>query len=326
MLDNLSRVSLGCFPTALYPLSRLRKLLGGPSLWIKRDDLTGLAFGGNKTRKLEFLIADALDHGADTVITTGSVQSNHARQTAAAAARMGLRCVLVLEQRAPSNLTGNLFLDHLLGAMIRWTGGRPRSEVMDEVAEEERAAGRTPYIIPYGGSNAIGATSYYVAMHEMLRQTREQGIEVNHIILASSSGGTQSGMVAGAAALHYPGKVWGMSVLETAEVLAPRVHDLAKLTATHLDLRIPVAADRVTVVDDYLGGGYGVLGEPEREAISLLAHYEGLLLDPVYTGKAMAALIDLIRKKTWRETETLLFWHTGGTPALFAYADELIER
>ena len=326
MATTLSRVSLAHLPTPLQPLERLSRELGGPQLWIKRDDLTGLALGGNKTRKLEFLMGEAIHRQAQTVITAGSVQSNHARQTAAAAARCGLRCILVLSPMAPAEPEGNLFLDHLLGAQIRWAGDRDRDEFMQQIADQERVANRTPYIIPYGGSNALGAAAYFEAMHEMVRQSRQAQVEFDSVVFASSSGGTQSGMVAGSAAMHYPGRIVGMSVDEPSDMLAQRVLRLARLTIEYLDVRVEVSDDRVTVVDDYVGEGYAIMGEPEREAIDLLARFEGILLDPVYTAKAMAGLIDLVRKKTWRQDQAVLFWHTGGAPALFAYRDRLLRR
>ncbi len=326
MVTTLSRISLAHLPTPLQPLERLSQELGGPQLWIKRDDLTGLAFGGNKTRKLEFLLGEALYQQAHTVITAGSVQSNHARQTAAAAARCGLRCILVLSAMSPGEIEGNLFLDHLLGAQIRWTGHRNGNALMQQIANEERVAGRTPYVIPYGGSNALGAAAYFEAMHEMVRQSRQAQVEFDSVLFASSSGGTQSGMVAGAAAMHYHGRIMGMSVDEPADVLAQRVRRLARLTVEYLNVRVEVPNEAVTVIDDYVGEGYAIMGEPEREAIHLLARLEGILLDPVYTAKAMAGLIDLVRNKTWRRDQAVLFWHTGGAPALFAYRDRLLSR
>ncbi|MCD6519234.1 MAG: D-cysteine desulfhydrase family protein [Anaerolineae bacterium] len=325
MTPSTPRVSLGHFPTPLQKLERLSELLGGPEIWGKRDDLTGLATGGNKTRKLEYLLGDALAQGATTVITTGAPQSNHARQTAAAAARYGLRCVLVLASMAPPNITGNLLLDHLVGAHVRWAGERDRYEVMEEVAAEERAAGRTPYIIPYGGSNAIGASAYVQAMDELIRQMHEQDLHFDHIVLATSSGGTQAGLITGARALNFRGRILGISVDKTADVLSPHILELAQLTATHLGFRFELRPEAVKVNDDYLGGGYGVMGKPEKEAIFLLARTEGLLVDPVYTGRAMAGLLDLIRKGAFSSGEKILFWHTGGIPALFAYAEQLLS-
>ena len=326
MLEDMARVPLGHFPTPVHELKNLSRFLGGPRILVKRDDLTGLATGGNKTRKLEYLIADALAQEAKTVITTGGPQSNHARQTAAAAARYGLGSVLVLSSMTPDVLTGNLLIDKLVGARIRWAGDRDRYTMMEEVAREETAAGRKPYIIPLGGSNAIGASAYVQGMDEMVRQTLDMGLTPDHIVLASGSGGTQAGMITGARAFNYRGRILGISVGALSEDLGRIICDLAQLTAGHLGLRFEIDPDTVHVNDDYIGGGYSVMGEAEREAIRLVARTEGLLVDPVYTGRAMAGLIDLIGKGEFSRGETVLFWHTGGTPALFAYADQLLGR
>lgn len=322
MTEHDTRLSLAVLPTPLQPLPRLAEALGGPRLLVKRDDLTGLGLGGNKVRKLEYLVADALAQGATTLITAGAPQSNHARQTAAAAARCGLECVLVLGPIAPPEMTGNLLLDRLFGARIRWAGTRDRFAVMDEVAAEERAVGRTPYIIPYGGSNAIGAAGYLQAMGELARQAEEQGVTIDHIVFASSSGGTQAGMVVGARAHGVSARILGISVDKDAPTLRRTVYDLALLTAAHHGVPLDLAPEDVHVNADYIGGGYAVMGAVEREAIRLVARSEGLVLDPVYTGRAMAGLIDLIRRGTFTPEETVLFWHTGGAPALFAYAGE----
>jgi len=324
-LSDLPRVSLGHWPTPLHPLPRLSEALGGPHIWIKRDDLAGLALGGNKTRKLEFLIADAIAQGANTVITTGAVQSNHACQTAAAAARYGLGCILVLAPQSPGKLQGNLLLDRLFGARIRWAGDRDPKEVMQEVAEEERTAGRVPYVIPYGGSNAIGASAFLFAMRELQRQAREQDVLFRDVVVASSSGGTQAGLVAGAVSLHLDSAIVGIAVSERASSLMPRVHDLARLILQHLNIRAEVPEQAVIVEDAYLGKGYAVMGAAEQEAIALVGRTEGLVVDPVYTGRAMAGLIGLAKAGRWRGEDSVLFWHTGGTGALFAYADQFRE-
>ncbi len=321
--SHKTRVPLAHLPTPVYELLRLGRALGGPRLLVKRDDLTGLAAGGNKARKLEFLIADALAQGADTVITAGAVQSNHACQTAAAAARYGLGCILVLNPMAPASTTGNLLLDRLFGARVRWTGDRDGYDLMQEVAAEERAAGHKPYVIPVGGSNAIGAAGYYYAMDELVRQCLQSGTHIDHIVLASGSAGTQAGLVVGAHALHVESQIVGISVSRPAAELGEAISILAQRTAAHLNLRLTIDPATILVDDSYLGGGYGVLGEAEQEAIRLVARHEGLLLDPVYTGRAMAGLIARIRQREYRQEETVLFWHTGGTPALFAHAHAL---
>jgi D-cysteine desulfhydrase len=324
LTENLPRLPIAHLPTPLEEMPRLSEALGGPHLFVKRDDQTGLATGGNKARKLEFLVADALEKGADTIITAGAVQSNHARQTAAAAAKFGLRCCLVLGGESPHRWTGNLLLDELLGAEIHWTGERDGSQVMKEVAEEEKRAGRIPYIIPYGGSNPVGAAGYVAAMEELMGQLAELDLQVDRIVFPSSSGGTQAGLMVGAKALEFAGRIEGISVSRTKEVLKARLEELATETAARLGLDLPFASEDFIVHDDYLGEGYAKMGPPEREAIRLLARTEGLLVDPVYTGRAMAGLIDLIRRGVFGKDETVLFWHTGGTSALFAYAEELL--
>ena len=325
LTENLSRVSIAHLPTPLEEMPRLSEALGGPRLFVKRDDQTGLATGGNKARKLEFLVADALEKGADTIITSGAVQSNHARQTAAAAARFGLRACLVLGGESPDRWTGNLLLDKLLGAEIRWAGERDGSRVMEEVAEEEKRAGRNPYIIPYGGSNPVGATGYVEAMVELMAQLEVRDLQVERVVFPSSSGGTQAGLMVGAKALGFAGQIEGISVDKTEEVLKARLEELVAETTAFLGLDLSFASEDFIVHDDYLGEGYAKIGPPEQEAIRLSARTEGLLVDPVYTGRAMAGLIDLIRRGAFGTDETVLFWHTGGIPALFAYAEELLR-
>jgi D-cysteine desulfhydrase family pyridoxal phosphate-dependent enzyme len=307
-------------------MERLRAALGGPRLWIKRDDQTGLATGGNKVRKLELLIADALAQDADTVMTVGAVQSNHCRQTAAAAAGAGLDCVLVLRGEEPplDGWSGNLLLDHLLGARIRWAGDEDPLATLQSAAEVERAGGGNPYVIPYGGSNAVGASAYALAFVELWEQMETAGINLDRIFFASGSGGTQAGLVVGAKACGYAGQVLGVGIGKTSESLREAVSALLAPTAAHVGLDLAFDPADVQVDDGYLGGGYGVLTDAEEEAIRVVARTEGILLDPVYTGKAMAGLIDLIRRDEIGADETVLFWHTGGAPALFAYASSLM--
>ncbi len=302
-------------------LERLSAFLGGPRILIKRDDLTGLAGGGNKARKLEFLIADALEKEANTIVTVGSLQSNHCRQTAAAAAMYGLRCVLVLRGNAPTEITGNLLLDYLLGADVRWSGNRERKAVMEEVVESEREAGRRPYPIPLGGSTPLGALGYALALEEALGQFPEK---VDRIFFASSSGGTHAGLVAGARVLGYEGRIFGISIDEPLEALMLMVAGIATDT-----LHLLGVSDRIMPCDicgtaDYLGNGYGVMGMLERETIEVFGRSEGILLDPVYTARAAGGMLDVIRKGNVRSDETILFWHTGGIPALWAYGKELL--
>ena len=324
LADKLSRVSIAHLPTPLEPLPRLTAQLGGPELWIKRDDQTGLATGGNKARKLEFLVADALAQGADTLITAGAAQSNHARQTAAAAAKFGLARVLVLRGEEPPQVLGNLLLDRLLGAEVRWAGDLPLPEAMAQVAEELRAAGRCPYVVPYGGSNAVGASGYVAAMEELLAQCAERDLCFDHLVFATSSGGTQAGLMVGARALGYEGRILGISVGPRAESLTHTLAGLATATADRIGLGLTYVPEDFAVNDDYLGGGYGVVGELEREAIRTMARAEGVLLDPVYTGRAFGGLLDLIRRGVFGPGERVLFWHTGGTAGLFGYGDRAL--
>ena len=325
MTIDLPRLPLAHLPTPLEPLPRLSRALGGPRLFIKRDDQTGLAGGGNKTRKLEFLAADALAQQADTLITLGAPQSNHCRQTAAAAARCGLRCIVVLRGHPPPGVTGNLLLDQLLGAEVRWSGDRTREAVMDEMAAAERAAGRLPYLIPLGGSTPLGAAAYAMAMVELREQMDTLKLSFDRIVFASSSGGTHAGLVVGADMTGFSGQVLGISVDEDLETLQRTVSHIAAGTAQLLGRPRTYAARDILANGDYLGAGYAVMGVPEREAIELFARHEGILVDPVYTGRAAAGMIDLIRRGVIGQQETILFWHTGGTPALWAYADQLVD-
>lgn len=332
LTDKLPRVSIAHLPTPLEPLPRITARLGGPELWIKRDDQTGLATGGNKARKLEFLVADALARKAGVLITAGAAQSNHARQTAAAAAKFGLACTLVLRSpepvegrgENPAQAQGNLLLDRLLGAKIAWAGSQPLADAMAQVAEELQTAGYRPYVVPYGGSNAVGASGYTAAMEELLTQCTERGVQFDHVVLASSSGGTQAGLAVGARALGYEGRILGISVDQQADALRRTLADLATATADRLGLGFTFAPADLAVNDDYLGGGYGVVGDLEREAILTLARAEGVLLDPVYTGRAFGGLLDLIHRGAFRPGERVLFWHTGGTAGVFAYGTALL--
>jgi D-cysteine desulfhydrase family pyridoxal phosphate-dependent enzyme len=319
----MPRIPLGHLPTPLEELPRLTRALGGPRLLIKRDDQTGLATGGNKTRKLEFAVADALVQGADTLITVGGVQSNHTRQTAAAAARCGLRCVVVLRGHEPAAWNGNLLLDHLLGAQVVFSGDRTREAVAEEVASQARAAGRRPYLIPVGASNAVGAVGFVAAIEELDGQMKDRALHVDRVVFASSSFGTQAGLCVGAKAVGFRGQLAAIAIDSRRDELQAGVAAIAAATIRRLGWEMAVAPDEVVAYDGYLGAGYAIMGEPEREAISLMARCEGILLDPVYTGRAMAGLIDLIRTGAFGKDETIVFWHTGGSAALFAYADEL---
>ena len=323
-LNYPNRVRLAQLPTPVQPLERLSKHLGGPTLYIKRDDQTGLASGGNKARKLEFLVAEALAQGCDHLVTTGAAQSNHCRQTAAAAAHFGLGCSLVLNGTSPASVTGNLLINTLLGAHLYWAGEQECASLMSSVSTELRAMGHSPYQIPLGGSNVVGATGYVLAMEELTQQLAATSINIDFIVVASGSGGTQAGMVLGAEVYGFRGQILGISVSSEAAALQNRVAALCTATSTHLGIGTLSMAGKVDVNDDYLGGGYGIVSEVEREAVRMVAQLEGILLDPVYTGRAMGGLIDLIRWGAFTRGQSVLFWHTGGTAALPAFADKLL--
>jgi D-cysteine desulfhydrase len=323
LTDKLHRERMANLPTRVERLERLSARLDGPRLLVKRDDQTGLATGGNKTRKLEFLVGEALAGRADVLVTGGAPQSNHARQTAAAAAKCGLRSVLVLKGEAPPVLTGNLLLDELLGADIRWAGDQDMNDALEETAEELWSQGGRPALIPYGGSNPVGASGYVAALEELMAQLEAAGQSVDTIVFASSSGGTQAGLVVGAHALGFSGRILGISVGQPREALATTVAMLATETAALLGRPTEFDPAQIDINDDYLGDGYASIGKPERDAIRLFARTEGVLLDPVYTGRAAAGLIDLIGQGRFRKDATVLFWHTGGTAGLFGFGDKL---
>ena len=318
-----NRILLANLPTPIEPMPRLSNLLKGSELYIKRDDLTGLGGGGNKTRKLEYLLAEAKAQGCNHVITTGGLQSNHCRQTAAAAARVGMGCSLVLRGDKPSILTGNMLLNKLFGAHITWTNGDDPAEVMDRVAAQQASMGNRSYQIPLGGSNVVGTTAYVQAMQELSHQLQEMALNIDTIVFASGSGGTQAGIVLGAHIYNVRSQLYGISVSRSAAELKAQVGALSTATAAHLGLEMINVVDRIEINDEYAEPGYGVLTAAEKEAIELVAEKEGILLDPVYTGRAMAGLIDLIRWGAFTRNQRILFWHTGGAPALHAYADKL---
>lgn len=313
-MRTIPRIKFAQLPTPIEALPRLTSKLGGIKLFVKRDDLTGLGFGGNKTRKLEYLLAEAQANGARTIITAGAVQSNHCRQTAAACARLNFDCILVLSGEKPLVATGNLMLDQLFGAEIVWTSLEERDHILDRTLKIAWSAGKRPYLIPYGGSNTTGASAYVYAIKELL----DQGFQPDWIVFASSSAGTQAGLVAGARLFNFKGKVLGISVDETEADLQAHVASLASATIDFLGEKVDFTPQEILVCADYLGGGYGVMGAAEIEAIRLFPREEGLLLDPVYTGRAAGGLLDLIRKDYFKADENVLFWHTGGTPALFS--------
>ncbi len=317
---TIPRLRFAHLPTPVEPLPRLSAALGGPRLFIKRDDQTGLALGGNKTRKLEFLVAEAQALGARTLVTAGAWQSNHCRQTAAAAARFGLDCTLVLAGPEPAAATGNLLLDHLLGADIVPVADRAdRDRVLRRTGEELAAQGRAPYVIPVGGSSPTGALGYCFAVEEALaQQVPVAGGDFDWMVFCTSSTGTHAGLVLGQRIFGYGGQVLGISNDHPAAWVRREVAALASAASEKLGPRIDFTPEDVLVNDDYCAAGYGVLTAAEREAIGLFARQEGVLLDPVYTGRAAAGLIDLVRKGFFDPSARVLFWHTGGQAALFA--------
>lgn len=329
-LANLERLRIATLPTPLQYAGRLSEALGGPKIFIKRDDLTGLALGGNKLRKLEFLLARAKAIGATCVVTCGGTQSNHACQTAAAAARVGLKCVLVLASGVHNGLQGNLLLDNLFGADVKLieapaTSPDELDRAMEEVSEHLRRQGEVPYIIPLGGSSRYGAAGYVLASLELINQTTELGIRPDYLYVAVGSGSTLAGLIVGAKAFSAPYRVKGVAVYRPPEEQKRAVWALAQDTAELLGLNVTVEPHDISIYGEFLGPGYGHLTPEAREAIRLVARTEGLILDPVYTGKAMAALIEHIRVGWIGPDETVIFLHTGGVPAVFAYAPELTD-
>jgi len=313
----IPRLIFAHLPTPVEELPRLSKLLHGPKIFVKRDDQTGLAFGGNKTRKLEYLLADALSKDAKTLLTAGAGQSNHCRQTAAAAARFGLACVLVLVGKEPAIPSANLILDDLFGARIIWVENRSdRDRVLQQTYDDLAASNQAPYLVPYGGSNPIGAMGYSNALQEFISQK----VPVDWIIVASSSGGTQAGLACKARLLDYPGKILGISIDEPREKLKVHVAQLASSVSVLENNPVHIQPEDILVNEDYCSAGYGVFTGLEKNAIKLFAEYEGLLLDPVYTGRAAGGFLDMIVNGFFSRSDRVLFWHTGGQPALFASA------
>jgi L-cysteate sulfo-lyase len=330
-LSEFPSVPLCHQPTPLEFMPRMSESLGGPRLWIKRDDCTGLATGGNKTRKLEFLIADAIEKGADMVVTQGAVQSNHVRQTAAAACKFGLDCHALLERRVPDRAddyetTGNVLFDQMFGTSLEFrpAGLDMNAEAM-AVTEKLAAAGRKPYFIPGGGSNEIGALGYVSCAYELLEQIKANKLDVGWIVLATGSAGTHAGMLAG---LHAAGStipVMGVSVRQPEDKQIAAVHKLAVLTAAQLT-DTPLGVEKVIVDDGYVGAGYGQPTQGTLDAINLIARREGLLFDPVYSGKGLAGMIGLAGQNFFESDKDVIFLHTGGAAALFAYGNQLAEN
>ena len=337
-------IELICRPTPLYPLEKLNQQARGTKILIKRDDLTGLAFGGNKSRKLEFILADALKKGADTIITWGAMQSNWCLQLAAAARKFGLRPVLLLFKSydVPAIYEGNVFLEYLLDAQIEIKESEERGksvnhdkalELLEELAARERAEGYRPYLVPVGGSTCgghldkpLGALSYFQAMLEIYEQAAAVSALPDYVVIASGSGGTQAGLLVGAKALGLKTKVVGICVSDKKEEFLPVVKQIAFDLVKMLELEIQLDNEDFILFDNYLGAGYGLITAEIAGTIRNLFKTEAVLLDPVYTAKAMLGLIDLLKRNYFRSNDRILFVHTGGTPALFAFKDYLLSQ
>ncbi len=325
-LSRFPRLHFAHLPTPLEPLKRISKALDGPDIWIKRDDCTGLSTGGNKTRKLEFLMAEAIKQKADTIITQGATQSNHARQTCAIAARSGFECHILLEDRTgyqdeAYTLNANVLLDLLHGATIT---SRPAetdmNKAMDELAQALRDDGKKPYIIPGGGSNEVGALGYVNAAIELTTQANDRSLHIDHLVHATGSSGTQAGLVLGMEGINSGIPVYGVGVRAAREKQEAMVYDLAQRTADYMGLNPDIVArEKVVANSDYVGDGYGLPTDAMVEAVKMMAQYEGILLDPVYSGKGFSGLIDLIRKGHFKKGENIVFLHTGGSTSLFGY-------
>jgi L-cysteate sulfo-lyase len=324
-ISRFPRLHFAHLPTPLEPLENLTKLLGGPKIFIKRDDCTGLATGGNKTRKLEFLMGEAQQKKADTIITQGATQSNHVRQTAAISSKLGLRCEILLEHRTgsadPDYLeNGNVLLDKLFGANIHSVpAGTDMDAAMQDVADDIRKNGANPYIIPGGGSSPTGALGYVNCAMELVGQLNDRSLKIDHLVTATGSAGTQSGLVVGLEGTRSGIPVLGICVNADKETQEEKVFALAERTTEFLGIPGSVKRETVVANGDYVGPGYGLPTDGMIEATELLARQEGILLDPVYSGKGMAGLIDLIRKGEFRKDENIVFLHTGGSAGLFAY-------
>jgi len=324
-LANLPRFHLAEFPTPIHKLEALTKEYQGPAIYMKRDDLTSLGMGGNKTRKLEFLIGEALEQKKDTLVTAGGIQSNHCRLTAAAARKAGLDCHLVLNGTPPKIPNGNLLLDTLFGAKIHFCNREERDERLFLVADELEEKGKKPYVIPVGGSNSVGSVGYVDAMLELVNQMDDLSITPDAIVFATSSGGTQAGLALGAKLAGFKGDVLGISIDQVQAgpgPFPPVLTEIANGAAARIGVDIRLTESDFSLNYDYLGAGYAMPGELEFNAIRDLACHEGILLGPVYTARAMGGLLDLIKKGYFTKDQTVLFWHTGGTPELFAWADQ----
>ncbi|MBU9720606.1 MULTISPECIES: D-cysteine desulfhydrase [Bacillaceae] len=331
-IDQFPRNKYSTLPTPIEKASNLSKNMGGPNIFIKRDDLLGLAEGGNKTRKLEFLIADAQAKGADTIITAGGIQSNHCRLTLAACIKENLKCILILEENKDdlyhTKNNGNFLLYHLINpeSVKIVKNGTDVYEEMERVANQVKSEGGSPYVIPVGGSNVIGATGYVACAQEIIQQSKDIDVQFDYVICASGSAGMQAGLLTGFLGENSSTKVIGINVSRGKVEQEENVLDLTRATAKHLSFIDKISKDNVRCFDSYVGPGYALPTKGMKEAVRLLANTEGILLDPVYTGKTMAGLINLIRQGFFNDEDNILFLHSGGTPALYAYTPFFYEE
>lgn len=321
--EHIPRIPLAITPTPIEPLSRLSKELAGPEIYIKRDDNTGLALGGNKARKLEYLLAEAVDQKADVILTEGGLQSNHARMTAAAASKLGLRSVLVLKGKEIKEYQGNLLLDRLLDAeivLVDPDGSLTRHQALLNKAAELKAEGWNPYVIPTGGSTGLGALGYMRCVEEIVNESKKLGVSFDWVVHPIGSGGTQAGLLAGQKYFGGQFKVYGIAADD--EDFAPEILKIGQEINQILEADLTIAPEEIYLNYDYFGPEYGVPSAAAMEAVKLLARTEGIIVGPVYTGKALAGFLDLIQKKRFCQGEKVLFVHTGGAPALFAMNSE----
>lgn len=325
MIKIPERIHLANLPTRIEKLDRLSKSLGGPEIYIKRDDQTGMELSGNKVRKLEYSVKEALDNGCDYLITCGGIQSNHCRATAAAAVKLGMKCCLVLRGEEDSETVGNLLLDRLLGAEIRFVTAEQysnqRAEIMENIKHEMEQKGFKGYIIPEGASNGIGGFGYYTAMEEILEQETQLNISFDCIVLAVGSGGTYSGLWLANKLHEHPADIHGINVGGDAEYFKARIQEILYESMKYMDVSVPVSKEEISIIEGYVGRGYALSRPEELKFIHDLAMLEGVILDPVYTGKAMYGLAEEIKKGTFKKYKNILFIHTGGLFGLFPQGD-----
>lgn len=325
MITIPERIILANLPTKIEKLERISAQLQGPSIYIKRDDQTGTELSGNKIRKLEYCIREAIDQGCDTLITCGGIQSNHCRATAAAAAKLGLKAIVVLRGHDPDTYEGNLLLDHLLGAEVRWISSEDyrdhRMDIMHTIADEVSAKGQQAYVIPEGASSGIGAFGYFSALQEIVQQEQELGISFDAVIVAVGSGGTHGGLLLAQQLLSTSHRIIGINVCDDEDYFIKAITTVIEESAHYLDQSVTIPTEAIEIIDGYVGKGYAQSQPQELQCIKDLASLEGVILDPVYTGKAFYGLVEEIRKGTFQDLQNILFIHTGGLYGLFPHSE-----